>query len=57
MYTSQSLNNINYVSLVDGIEKYKGIRKVIYKMRRSELLWIFCEHQMPFLGESLPRDF
>lgn len=54
MYTSQSLNNINYISLVDGIQKYKGTRKVIYKMNRSVLLC--CEHQVPFLGESVPRD-
>lgn len=56
MYTSQSLNNVYYASLVDAIQKYEGIRKVIYKMSRSVLLCIFCEHPMPFLGESVPRD-
>lgn len=56
MYTSQSLNTVYCASLVDGTQKYVGIRKVIYKMSRSVLLCTFCEHQMPFLGESVPRD-
>lgn len=34
IYLSQSLSNISDVSLVDGIQKYGGIRKMIYKMSK-----------------------
>lgn len=34
IYPSQSLSNISDVSLVDGIQKYSGTRKVIYKMSK-----------------------
>lgn len=43
IYCSKSLSNISDVSLVDGIQKYGGIRKVIYIMNKisavMRLLW------------------
>lgn len=34
VYPLQSLSNVSDVILVDGIQKYSGIRKVIYKMSK-----------------------